>query len=123
MLPFTLALLSNCLSASEMSSTTFSVTLHPSGNSYSDTYVNEVAILAFACFHELHCLLAVLISYPSSLAAFLRIHSPEGRHKAFSTWSSHLMLVTIFSGTILFMCLHPSSSFSVDQEKWYLYCI
>jgi olfactory receptor len=43
--------------------------------------------------------------------------SVEGRHKAFSTCASHLMAVTIFFGTILFMYLRPTSSYSMEQDK------
>ncbi|XP_006892378.1 PREDICTED: olfactory receptor 1020-like [Elephantulus edwardii] len=85
--------------------------------SCSDTRINEVVIFAFASFNELSCLLTLLISYLYILTAILRIQSAEGRHKAFSTCASHLMAVTIFFGTILFMYLRPSSSYSMDQDK------
>ncbi|XP_058994959.1 olfactory receptor 5AP2-like [Mustela lutreola] len=85
--------------------------------SCSDTHVNEVVIFAFASFNELSCLLIILISYLYILVAILRIHSAEGRHKAFSTCASHLMVVTIFFGTILFMYLRPSTSYAMDQDK------
>ncbi|XP_049635827.1 olfactory receptor 1020-like [Suncus etruscus] len=85
--------------------------------SCSDTHVNEIVIFAFASFNELSCLLTILISYLYILIAILRIRSAEGRHKAFSTCASHLMAVTIFFGTILFMYLRPSSSYSMDQDK------
>ncbi|XP_004443706.1 PREDICTED: olfactory receptor 1020-like [Ceratotherium simum simum] len=85
--------------------------------SCSDTRVNEIVMIAFASFNELSCLLTLLISYLYILIAILRIHSAEGKHKAFSTCASHLMTVTIFFGTILFMYLRPSSSSSMDQDK------
>ncbi|XP_010600609.3 olfactory receptor 5AP2-like [Loxodonta africana] len=85
--------------------------------SCSDTHINEVVIFAFASFNELSCLLTILISYLYILVAILRIQSAEGRCKAFSTCASHLIAVTIFFGTILFMYLHPSSSYSMDQDK------
>uniref|UniRef100_A0A8C3WYC6 Olfactory receptor n=1 Tax=Catagonus wagneri TaxID=51154 RepID=A0A8C3WYC6_9CETA len=84
--------------------------------SCSDTRVNEVVIFAFASCNELSCLLTILISYLYILTAIL-ISSTEGRHKAFSTCASHLMVVTIFFGTILFMYLCPSSSYAMDQDK------
>uniref|UniRef100_A0A8C8Z8J1 Olfactory receptor n=1 Tax=Prolemur simus TaxID=1328070 RepID=A0A8C8Z8J1_PROSS len=85
--------------------------------SCSDTHVNEIVIFAFASFNELSCLLMILVSYLYILAAILRIHSAEGRYKTFSTCASHLMAVTIFFGTILFMYLRPSSSYSMDEDK------
>ncbi|KAB1272118.1 Olfactory receptor 5AR1 [Camelus dromedarius] len=68
-------------------------------------------------FNELSCLLTILISYLYILMAILRIHSVNGRYKAFSTCASHLLVVTIFFGTILFMYLHPSSSYAMDLDK------
>ncbi|XP_069326704.1 olfactory receptor 5AP2-like [Eulemur rufifrons] len=85
--------------------------------SCSDTHINEIVIFAFASFNELSCLLMILVSYLYILAAILRIHSAEGRYKTFSTCASHLMAVTIFFGTILFMYLRPSSSYSMDEDK------
>nr|XP_006214212.3 olfactory receptor 1020-like [Vicugna pacos] len=85
--------------------------------SCSDTRVNEVLIFAFASFNELSCFLTILTSYLYILTAILRIHSASGRNKAFSTCASHLMVVTIFFGTILFMYLRPSSSYAMDQDK------
>ncbi|XP_053415791.1 olfactory receptor 1020-like [Nycticebus coucang] len=85
--------------------------------SCSDTHINEIVIFAFASFNELSCLLMILVSYLYILAAILRIRSADGRHKAISTCASHLMAVTVFFGTLLFMYLSPSSSYSMDQDK------
>ena len=40
-----------------------------------------------------------------------------GRFKAFSTCTSHLAVVAIFQGTMLFMYFRTSSSYSLDQDK------
>ena len=42
----------------------------------------------------------------------------EARRKAFSTCSSHLMVVIIFYGTIIYMYLQPSNSYAQDQGKF-----
>ncbi|KAK7795534.1 hypothetical protein U0070_002065, partial [Myodes glareolus] len=47
----------------------------------------------------------------------LKIHSAEGKFKAFSTCTSHLTAVAIFQGTLLFTYFQPSSSYSLDQDK------
>lgn len=47
----------------------------------------------------------------------LKIHSTEGRFKAFSTCASHLTAVAIFQGTLLFMYFRPASAYSMDQDK------
>lgn len=85
--------------------------------SCSDTYINGIVIMAFSSFNVISCVLIVLISYLCILIAILRMPSSEGRHKAFSTCASHLTAVTIFFGTILFMYLRPTSSYSMEQDK------
>ncbi|XP_020830212.1 olfactory receptor 5AP2-like [Phascolarctos cinereus] len=85
--------------------------------SCSDTRINGIVIMAFSSFNVISCVLMVLISYLFILVTILRMHSAEGRIKAFSTCASHLMAVTIFFGTILFMYLRPTSSYSMQQDK------
>ena len=43
--------------------------------------------------------------------------SAAGRRKAFSTCASHLTAVAMFYGTLLFMYIRPSSSYSMDTDK------
>ncbi|XP_062974442.1 olfactory receptor 9G19-like [Elgaria multicarinata webbii] len=59
----------------------------------------------------------ILASYASILAAILRIHSAEGRLKAFSTCASHLTAVTLYYGSILFIYSRPSSSYALERDK------
>ncbi|XP_038620045.1 olfactory receptor 502-like [Tachyglossus aculeatus] len=61
--------------------------------------------------------LTILISYVYILLAILKIQSSGGRQKAFFTCASHLMTVTLFYGTTIFIYLLPSSSISLDQKK------
>ncbi|XP_064135130.1 olfactory receptor 5AL1-like [Loxodonta africana] len=84
----------------------------------SDTQVKELMLLIVAGFNTLFSLLIVLISYGFIISAILRIHSAEGRQKAFSTCVSHLTSITIFYGTIIFMYLRPKSSHSLISDKF-----
>uniref|UniRef100_A0A8C2LK77 Olfactory receptor n=1 Tax=Cricetulus griseus TaxID=10029 RepID=A0A8C2LK77_CRIGR len=59
----------------------------------------------------------IAISYVYILITILKMHSTEGRHKAFSTCTSHLTAVTLFYGTITFIYVMPKSSYSTDQNK------
>ncbi|XP_055404129.1 olfactory receptor 502-like [Bubalus kerabau] len=59
----------------------------------------------------------IAVSYIYILITILRMHSTEGRHKAFSTCTSHLTAVTVFYGTITFIYVMPKSSYSTDQNK------
>ncbi|XP_027715767.1 olfactory receptor 1013-like [Vombatus ursinus] len=59
----------------------------------------------------------ILTSYLFIIAAILRIHSTQGQLKAFSTCSSHLISVTLYYGSILYIYYRPSSSYSLEQDK------
>ncbi|XP_057585007.1 olfactory receptor 5W2-like [Hippopotamus amphibius kiboko] len=85
--------------------------------SCSDIQVNELALFIVFGFIELSTISGVLVSYFYIIMSVLKIHSAEGRFKAFSTCSFHLAAVAIFQGTLLFMNFRPSSSYSLDQDK------
>ncbi|XP_059266080.1 olfactory receptor 5G9-like [Mustela nigripes] len=61
--------------------------------------------------------LTIVVSYMYILIAIMKIHSAEGRRKAFSTCSSHLTAVSILYGTLFFIYVRPSASFSLDINK------
>ncbi|XP_012517516.1 PREDICTED: olfactory receptor 5M8-like, partial [Propithecus coquereli] len=83
----------------------------------SDTYNKELSMFVVAGFNFTYSLLIILISYIYIFPATLRIHSTEGRRKAFSTCGSHLTAVTIFFVALFFMYLRPPSEESVEQGK------
>ncbi|XP_044524305.1 olfactory receptor 150-like [Gracilinanus agilis] len=84
--------------------------------SCSDTYINEVVLLAFSSFNLLVPTVTIVSSYVFILFSILRIQSTAGRSKAFSTCSSHMMAVSLFFGSIAYMYLQPSTN-SMDQGK------
>ncbi|XP_014716889.1 olfactory receptor 9G19-like [Equus asinus] len=59
----------------------------------------------------------ILASYLFIMAAILRIRSTQGRLKAFSTCSSHLISVTLYYGSILYIYSRPSSSYTLERDK------
>ncbi|XP_074083863.1 olfactory receptor 9G19-like [Macrotis lagotis] len=59
----------------------------------------------------------ILASYLFIIAAILRIRSTQGQVKAFSTCSSHLISVTLYYGSILYIYSRPSSSYSLERDK------
>ncbi|XP_066216675.1 olfactory receptor 5P80-like [Saccopteryx leptura] len=61
--------------------------------------------------------LIIVLSYVYILFSILKMSSTEGRHKAFSTCTSHLTAVTLFYGTITFIYVMPKSSYSLDRNK------
>ncbi|KAM9221839.1 olfactory receptor 8K3-like [Dugong dugon] len=83
----------------------------------SNTYEMELIIFILAAFNFISSLLIVFVSYLLVLVAILRMNSAEGRHKAFSTCGSHLIVVVLFYGTLIFMYMQPKSSRSSDTDK------
>ncbi|XP_046927651.1 olfactory receptor 1030 isoform X1 [Lynx rufus] len=85
--------------------------------SCSDTFIKEKSMFVVAGFNLSNSLLIIGISYIFILTAILRMHSAEGRHKAFSTCGSHLVAVTVFYGTLFCMYVRPPTDKSVEQSK------
>ncbi|XP_014700085.1 olfactory receptor 11H6-like [Equus asinus] len=59
----------------------------------------------------------ILGSYTLVLRAVLRVPSAAGRHKAFSTCSSHLVVVSLFYGTLMVMYISPASGNPAGIQK------
>ena len=74
-----------------------------------DISLNEITLMLGNVIFLFVPLLLISISYIFILSTVLRINSAEGRKKAFSTCSAHIMVVTVFYGTILFMYMKPKS--------------
>ncbi|XP_046300496.1 olfactory receptor 5B3-like [Marmota monax] len=86
--------------------------------SCSDRHVNEMVLVYVASFNVLFALLVVLVSYLFIFITILKMRSVAGYQKALSTCASHFTAVSIFYGTIIFMYLQPSSSHSMDTDKF-----
>ncbi|XP_073441760.1 olfactory receptor 6N1-like [Dendrobates tinctorius] len=59
----------------------------------------------------------VLFSYIRIIHIILKIKSKTGRQKAFSTCGAHLIIVTLFFGSILFMYIRVTKSYSVYYDR------
>uniref|UniRef100_A0A8C4WP55 Olfactory receptor n=1 Tax=Gopherus evgoodei TaxID=1825980 RepID=A0A8C4WP55_9SAUR len=66
-------------------------------------------------------LILIITSYASIICTILKmilkIHSPEGRSKAFSTCVSHLTAVLLYYGSSIFTYVRPLSSYSLNNDK------
>ncbi|KAM4663622.1 LOW QUALITY PROTEIN: olfactory receptor 5AP2-like [Discoglossus pictus] len=78
---------------------------------------NMIVILALGGLAAGASFLLTLISYVYIISTILQIHSADGRHKTFSTCGSHLTVVSLYYGTIMFMYLRPRSSYSPESDK------
>lgn len=85
--------------------------------SCADTTANEAELFFISVLFLLIPVTLILISYAFIVQAVLRIQSTEGRRKAFGTCGSHLVVVTLFYGTAIYMYLQPPSPTSKDRGK------
>ncbi|XP_057566124.1 olfactory receptor 2M3 [Hippopotamus amphibius kiboko] len=85
--------------------------------SCSDTSTFE-EVLFYCCIIMVVFPVAVIIfSYARVILAVIHMGSGEGRHKAFATCSSHLMVVGMYYGAVLFIYMRPMSNRSPTQDK------
>ncbi|KAG9463593.1 hypothetical protein GDO78_021448 [Eleutherodactylus coqui] len=86
-----------------------------------DTFLNELSIYITGAIIAMGCFYLIIISYVHIISNILRISSSQGRQKSFSTCASHLTVVTLFFGTVMFMYLRPhskqSSNFANEIDK------
>ncbi|XP_074160049.1 olfactory receptor 8B3-like [Sminthopsis crassicaudata] len=85
--------------------------------SCTSTHVNELVVFIVVGINIIVPSVTIFTSYALILSSILSMSSTEGRSKAFSTCSSHIIAVALFFGSASFMYLQPSSSGSVDQGK------
>ncbi|XP_030047862.1 olfactory receptor 1019-like [Microcaecilia unicolor] len=85
--------------------------------SCTDTSINELLLFTEASVLVMGPFLIILISYIYIIKTILKIESSSGRHKTFSTCSSHFIVVTLFYGSIFFMYFRPPSSYSMEKDK------
>ncbi|XP_068952897.1 olfactory receptor 6C74-like [Petaurus breviceps papuanus] len=85
--------------------------------SCTDTQVIELLSFFLASLTLLVTLALVLLSYANIFKTILRIPSREQKKKAFSTCSSHIIVVSISYGSCIFMYLKPSAKERVAFNK------
>ncbi|XP_527320.2 olfactory receptor 10C1 [Pan troglodytes] len=76
-----------------------------------DTSLIELQIILAAALLILCPFGLILGSYGRILVTIFRIPSVAGRRKAFSTCSSHLIVVSLFYGTAIFIYIRPKASY------------
>lgn len=59
----------------------------------------------------------IIASYARVILAVIRMGSGEGRRKAFVTCSSHLMVLGMYFGAVVFIYMRPTSDRCPTQEK------
>ncbi|XP_019346715.1 olfactory receptor 10A4-like [Alligator mississippiensis] len=83
-----------------------------------DTSIIETAVFMVATVFVTIPFMLILMSYIRIISTIMRMPEGEGRRKAFSTCSSHLIVVTLFFGSACVTYLKPNSSYSIDTDKF-----
>ncbi|XP_007956225.1 olfactory receptor 2T33-like [Orycteropus afer afer] len=82
-----------------------------------DTSIFEFFMYICCILMLLIPLALILVSYSLILAAVLHMQSVAAQKKAFTTCSSHLAVVGLFFGTLMFIYMRPKSYRSVNHDK------
>ncbi|XP_047588416.1 olfactory receptor 2W1-like [Lutra lutra] len=80
--------------------------------------VIEITVFALGVVFLLAPISLILISYGVITQAVMRIKSEARWHKILNTCGSHLTVVTLFYGTIIYMYMRPQNSTSQDEGKF-----
>ncbi|XP_016285379.2 olfactory receptor 1D2-like [Monodelphis domestica] len=82
----------------------------------SDTWANQAVLIVTGCLLFIIPLSLMIFSYIQIVKAILRIPSASGKYKAFSTCASHLIVVSLFYGTLSMVYLQPLKTYSVKDS-------
>ncbi|XP_044518800.1 olfactory receptor 13A1-like [Gracilinanus agilis] len=85
--------------------------------SCSSTYLNNIVIIMADVYFGVINFVLTMVSYGFIISNILKIRTTEGKKKAFSTCSSHLMVVSIYYSTIIYTYFFPGSGSSVDNGQ------
>ncbi|XP_051823234.1 olfactory receptor 7C1-like isoform X1 [Antechinus flavipes] len=80
--------------------------------SCSDTFINNILMYFATSLLGVVPLTGILFSYTKICSSILRVPSPGGKYKAFSTCGSHLCVVSLFYGTVFGVYLSSSTAHS-----------
>ncbi|XP_052037607.1 olfactory receptor 10AG1-like [Apodemus sylvaticus] len=82
-----------------------------------DTSVHELSVYVVVMVVDALPFILVLTSYSKIIVTILRLPTATGRAKAFSTCSSHLLVVLLFYGSATITYLRPKSMHSPGTDK------
>ncbi|XP_064145494.1 olfactory receptor 10AG1-like [Loxodonta africana] len=82
-----------------------------------DIFVNEMVVYIFAMVFVTVPFMLILGSYNRIISTILRLPSNTGRTKAFSTCSSHLIVIVLFYGSAIITYLKPKSNQYEETDK------
>lgn len=81
------------------------------------TQLNEAMAFAADVFLAVGNFSVIILSYGFIVASILKIRSAEGKRRAFSTCSAHLIVVSMYYSTVIYTYIRPASSYSLNKDK------
>ncbi|KAB0350563.1 hypothetical protein FD754_015420 [Muntiacus muntjak] len=85
--------------------------------SCSPTTLNDVMIVVADVYFGVVSFLLTMASYCCIVASILRTRSTSGKRRAFSTCSSHHLVVALYYSTVVYTCILPGSGSSLENGK------
>lgn len=85
--------------------------------SCSSTYVNSIMIVLADAFYGILNFLMTIVSYGFIISSILKMRTVEGKKKAFSTCSSHLIVVCMYYIAVFYAYISPVSSYSAEKSE------
>ncbi|XP_075061304.1 olfactory receptor 2C3-like [Mixophyes fleayi] len=82
-----------------------------------DVSLNKTVIFFCAILVVMGPFFLILITYGYIISNIIKISTSVGRRKAFSTCASHIIVVSLFYGAIIFMYMRPGSTHVSNQDK------
>ncbi|XP_053550099.1 olfactory receptor 1G1-like [Bombina bombina] len=90
--------------------------------SCNDTFVNVLLIFILGIVLGLGSLVVAFVPYITIFSTVLKIPAKNTKCKAFSTCTSHLSVVLIFYGTLIFNYFRPNTSFNFSEDRLISVC-
>uniref|UniRef100_A0A4X2KNC5 G-protein coupled receptors family 1 profile domain-containing protein n=1 Tax=Vombatus ursinus TaxID=29139 RepID=A0A4X2KNC5_VOMUR len=90
--------------------------------SCSPVRTNEVMVFVADIALAMGDFILTCISYGFIIAAILRIRTTEGKRKAFSTCSSHLLVVSLYYSPVIYTYIRPYN-FTIGKVISVFYCV
>ncbi|XP_029431412.1 olfactory receptor 13A1-like [Rhinatrema bivittatum] len=83
----------------------------------SDPYINNVVVVTADVLLGMVCFLLTVLSYTYIIIAILKIRSAEKKMKAFSTCASHLTVVSLYYGGVIYTYVRPAFGNDLEADK------
>ncbi|XP_048216472.1 olfactory receptor 10AG1-like [Perognathus longimembris pacificus] len=82
-----------------------------------DTFMHELSVYVVVILVGAIPFILIIVSYSKIVSTILSLPTASGRSKAFSTCSSHLLVVLLFFGSASIMYFRPKSKHSAGIDK------